>query len=220
VCVFDRPTRARKQEGERASSHSVLSDRGGCHGERYTDRQRRRPRFGGRIRWRFKRKRWRPAIPETEIRTIAGRRIRLSESRGISPRGNGQAATARRAGECGQSSFVAGENKISMLRYITRRTGVRDQRFVDLGAGARRPLPGPGEYGEERLRRKQKLARQFGVLDNFYDSGAVFRRRARVVQLRPRFRITWKKRGPSGLCSPRTHVRLRRPAWLGGISRT
>jgi hypothetical protein len=67
--------------------------------------------------------------------------------------------------------FASGENKIRHVIYIIKENRTYDQLFGDLGAG-----DGDASlamYGEEITPNQHKLARQFGVLDNFYDSGDV-----------------------------------------------
>jgi hypothetical protein len=55
--------------------------------------------------------------------------------------------------------------------YIIKENRTYDQILGDLGVG--NGLPGLTMYGEEITPNEHKLARQFGVLDNFYDSGEV-----------------------------------------------
>ena len=67
--------------------------------------------------------------------------------------------------------FATGENKIRHVIYIIKENRTYDQVFGDLGAG-----DGDASltmYGEDITPNQHKLARQFGVLDNFYDSGDV-----------------------------------------------
>jgi hypothetical protein len=67
--------------------------------------------------------------------------------------------------------FASGENKIKHVIYIIKENRTYDQIFGDLGVG-----DGDASltmYGEEITPNQHKLARQFGVLDNFYDSGDV-----------------------------------------------
>jgi len=67
--------------------------------------------------------------------------------------------------------FATGENKIKHVIYIIKENRTYDQLFGDLGSG-----DGDASlamYGEEITPNQHKLARQFGVLDNFYDSGDV-----------------------------------------------
>ena len=67
--------------------------------------------------------------------------------------------------------FHAGANPIKHVIYIIKENRTYDQIFGDLGAG-----DGDASltmYGEAVTPNLHKLARQFGVLDNFYDSGEV-----------------------------------------------
>lgn len=67
--------------------------------------------------------------------------------------------------------FQAGANPIKHVIYIIKENRTYDQIFGDLGAG-----DGDASltmYGEAVTPNLHKLARQFGVLDNFYDSGEV-----------------------------------------------
>jgi hypothetical protein len=67
--------------------------------------------------------------------------------------------------------FHNGENKIHHVIYIIKENRTYDQLFGDLSAGnGDRSL---AMYGEEITPNQHKLARQFGILDNFYDSGDV-----------------------------------------------
>jgi DNA-binding beta-propeller fold protein YncE len=99
-------------------------------------------------------------------------RIRLSEIPGNLTAWTGQAATMNAAqGNVDRVPFVSGENKIKHVIYIIKENRTYDQIFGDLGAG-----DGDASlamYGEEITPNQHKLPRQFGVLDNFYDSGDV-----------------------------------------------
>jgi hypothetical protein len=75
-------------------------------------------------------------------------------------RGNGDRVT-----------FAAGENRIRHVIYIIKENRTYDQIFGDI-AGANGD-PSLTMYGEDITPNQHKLARQFGVLDNFYDSGDV-----------------------------------------------
>jgi DNA-binding beta-propeller fold protein YncE len=67
--------------------------------------------------------------------------------------------------------FAAGENKIKHVIYIIKENRTYDQVFGDLaGANGDSSLT---MYGEDITPNQHKLARQFGILDNFYDSGEV-----------------------------------------------
>jgi DNA-binding beta-propeller fold protein YncE len=67
--------------------------------------------------------------------------------------------------------FASGENKIKHVIYIIKENRTYDQVFGDL-AGANGE-PSLTMYGEDITPNQHKLARQFGILDNFYDSGEV-----------------------------------------------
>ena len=67
--------------------------------------------------------------------------------------------------------FAGGGNPIKHVIYILKENRTYDQIFGDLGVG-----DGDSSltmYGAEITPNQHKLARQFGVLDNFYDSGDV-----------------------------------------------
>jgi hypothetical protein len=80
-----------------------------------------------------------------------------------------EANTAR--GNADRVRFAAGENKIRHVIYIIKENRTYDQVFGDLGAGD--GDPSLTMYGEDITPNQHKLARQFGILDNFYDSGEV-----------------------------------------------
>jgi DNA-binding beta-propeller fold protein YncE len=74
-------------------------------------------------------------------------------------------------GNADRVAFPVGENKIHHVIYIIKENRTYDQVFGDLGAGnGDRSLT---MYGEDVTPNQHKLARQFGILDNFYDSGDV-----------------------------------------------
>jgi len=80
-------------------------------------------------------------------------------------------ATNAAQGNADKIPFAGGENKIKHVIYIIKENRTYDQIFGDLGAG-----DGDASlamYGEEITPNQHKLARQFGILDNFYDSGDV-----------------------------------------------
>jgi hypothetical protein len=68
-------------------------------------------------------------------------------------------------------SFQGGANPIRHVIYIIKENRTYDQILGDLGAG--NGMPALTMYGEDITPNEHKLARQFGVLDNFYDSGEV-----------------------------------------------
>jgi DNA-binding beta-propeller fold protein YncE len=68
-------------------------------------------------------------------------------------------------------AFAAGDNKIHHVIYIIKENRTYDQVFGDLaGTNGDSSLT---MYGEDITPNQHKLARQFGILDNFYDSGDV-----------------------------------------------
>lgn len=74
-------------------------------------------------------------------------------------------------GKAGVLPFKAGKNPIKHVIYIIKENRSYDQVFGDLGVGnGDKSLT---MYGEEITPNQHALARQFGVLDNFYDSGEV-----------------------------------------------
>ena len=68
-------------------------------------------------------------------------------------------------------AFHGGTNPIRHVIYIIKENRTYDQILGDLGVG--NGSPALTMYGEEITPNEHKLARQFGVLDNFYDSGEV-----------------------------------------------
>jgi DNA-binding beta-propeller fold protein YncE len=67
--------------------------------------------------------------------------------------------------------FAGGENKIRHVIYIIKENRTYDQVFGDLaGSNGDASLT---MYGEDITPNQHKLAQQFGILDNFYDSGDV-----------------------------------------------
>src|ERR1700726_1090817 len=74
-------------------------------------------------------------------------------------------------GNGGEVAFAGGGSKIKHVIYIIKENRTFDQVFGDLaGANGDSSLT---MYGEEITPNQHKLARQFGILDNFYDSGDV-----------------------------------------------
>jgi len=111
-----------------------------------------------------------PYVPAMTHGSLA--RIRLADIPARLAEWTGQAAAMNAAqGNVDQVPFAVGENKIKHVIYIIKENRTYDQVFGDLGAG-----DGDASlamYGEEITPNQHKLARQFGVLDNFYDSGDV-----------------------------------------------
>jgi Lactonase, 7-bladed beta-propeller len=77
----------------------------------------------------------------------------------------------RMEGRTGEISFQRGGNPIHHVIYIIKENRTYDQLFGDIpeGNGDRSLVM----YGENITPNQHKLARQFGLLDNFYDSGEV-----------------------------------------------
>ncbi|MGZ4788452.1 MAG: bifunctional YncE family protein/alkaline phosphatase family protein [Terriglobales bacterium] len=74
-------------------------------------------------------------------------------------------------GPAGGIPFAGGVNPIKHVIYIIKENRTYDQIFGDLGVGnGDRSLT---MYGEDITPNQHALARQFGVIDNFYDSGEV-----------------------------------------------
>jgi hypothetical protein len=71
----------------------------------------------------------------------------------------------------GTVTFVGGKNPIKHVIYVMKENRTYDQILGDLKAGD--GDPSLTMYGEDITPNEHKLARQFGVLDNFYDSGEV-----------------------------------------------
>jgi DNA-binding beta-propeller fold protein YncE len=71
----------------------------------------------------------------------------------------------------GTISFAQGSNPIKHVIYVIKENRTYDQILGDLKAGD--GDPSITMYGEEITPNEHKLALQFGVLDNFYDSGEV-----------------------------------------------
>jgi DNA-binding beta-propeller fold protein YncE len=70
-----------------------------------------------------------------------------------------------------QIAFHAGKNPIRHIIYVIKENRSYDQVFGDLPAGDRDPSL--TMYGASITPNEHKLAEQFGILDNFYDSGEV-----------------------------------------------
>jgi len=71
----------------------------------------------------------------------------------------------------GTIGFAAGKNPIKHVIYVMKENRTFDQILGDLKAGD--GDPSLTLYGEDITPNEHALARQFGVLDNFYDSGEV-----------------------------------------------
>jgi hypothetical protein len=68
-------------------------------------------------------------------------------------------------------TFAGGKNPIKHVIYVMKENRTFDQILGDLGVGD--GDPSLVMYGADITPNEHKLARQFGVLDNFYDSGEV-----------------------------------------------
>jgi len=80
-------------------------------------------------------------------------------------------ASNRMRGNAGALPFASATNPIRHVIYILKENRTYDQILGDLEVGdGDRSLT---MYGEDITPNEHKLARQFGVLDNFYDSGDV-----------------------------------------------
>jgi DNA-binding beta-propeller fold protein YncE len=74
-------------------------------------------------------------------------------------------------GNADEISFRSGGNPIKHVIYVIKENRSFDQVLGDLGAGD--GDPSLTMYGHDITPNEHNLARQFGVLDNFYDSGEV-----------------------------------------------
>ncbi len=74
-------------------------------------------------------------------------------------------------GRTGVISFQHGENPIHHVIYIIKENRTYDQLFGDIPEA--NGDPSLVMYGMDITPNQHKLARQFGILDNFYDSGEV-----------------------------------------------
>ncbi len=71
----------------------------------------------------------------------------------------------------GTITFASGQNPIKHVIYVMKENRTFDQILGDLGVG--NGDPSLTMYGADITPNEHKLAQQFGVLDNFYDSGEV-----------------------------------------------
>jgi DNA-binding beta-propeller fold protein YncE len=74
-------------------------------------------------------------------------------------------------GRSGEFTFAGGKNPIKHVVYIIKENRTYDQILGDLGVGDGDPAL--TMFGVDITPNQHALARQFGVLDNFYDSGEV-----------------------------------------------
>ncbi len=77
----------------------------------------------------------------------------------------------RMEGRTNQITFASGSNPIKHVIYIIKENRTYDQLFGDIKEA--NGDPSLVMYGEDITPNQHKVARQFGVLDNFYDSGEV-----------------------------------------------
>jgi DNA-binding beta-propeller fold protein YncE len=99
-------------------------------------------------------------------------RIPLSEIESKLPEFTAQVlAENRLSGNSDSVEFARGRNPIRHVIYIIKENRTYDQLFGDLGAG--NGDPSLTMYGKSITPNQHALALQFGVLDNFYDSGDV-----------------------------------------------
>ena len=99
-------------------------------------------------------------------------RVPLAQIPGQLQAFSNQVADGNRArGNTDQVAFASGQNKIKHVIYIIKENRTYDQVLGDLGAGD--GDPSVTMYGSDITPNQHALARQFGVLDNFYDSGDV-----------------------------------------------
>ena len=80
-------------------------------------------------------------------------------------------ATNRMEGRTNEITFARGSNPIHHVIYILKENRTYDQIFGDI-----KEANGDASlvmYGEDITPNEHKIARQFGILDNFYDSGEV-----------------------------------------------
>ena len=75
------------------------------------------------------------------------------------------------SGQTGQIVFQGGHNPIRHVIYVIKENRTYDQIFGDMKVG--NGDPSLTMFGQEVTPNEHKLALQFGVLDNFYDSGEV-----------------------------------------------
>jgi DNA-binding beta-propeller fold protein YncE len=74
-------------------------------------------------------------------------------------------------GRTGEITFQHGSNPIHHVIYVIKENRTYDQVFGDISEA--NGDPSLVMYGEQITPNQHKLARQFGILDNFYDSGEV-----------------------------------------------
>ena len=80
-------------------------------------------------------------------------------------------STNRMEGRTNEIIFASGSNPIHHVIYILKENRTYDQIFGDIKEA--NGDPSLVMYGEDITPNEHKIARQFGILDNFYDSGEV-----------------------------------------------
>jgi DNA-binding beta-propeller fold protein YncE len=80
-------------------------------------------------------------------------------------------ASNRMEGHTNEITFAHGSNPIHHVIYIIKENRTYDQIFGDIKEA--NGDPSLVMYGEDITPNEHKIARQFGILDNFYDSGEV-----------------------------------------------
>ena len=99
-------------------------------------------------------------------------RIPLADLKDFLPSWTAQVSdTNATQGNADHVPFASGENKIHHVIYIIKENRTYDQVFGDLSES--NGDPSLTMYGEDITPNQHKLARQFAILDNFYDSGDV-----------------------------------------------
>jgi DNA-binding beta-propeller fold protein YncE len=117
-----------------------------------------------------RRRREHPYIPTLMYGSIA--RIRLADAERNLAELTAQVEESNLLGtDPGKLLFRGRPNPIQHVIYIIKENRTYDQVFGDLAVGD--GDPSLTLYGEQITPNQHKLARQFGVLDNFYDSGEV-----------------------------------------------
>jgi hypothetical protein len=115
----------------------------------------------------------RPHYPYTPALTHGSlARIALADLRAnLSAYTRQVAETNAQRGNADRVRFVGVETGIRHVIYIIKENRTYDQIFGDLGAG--NGDASLAMYGDDITPNQHRLARQFGILDNFYDSGDV-----------------------------------------------
>ena len=120
-----------------------------------------------------------PTVPNTQHHPYIASLIHGSIARVKLPEAEQQRAklteevvrSNKMAGRTGEIVFQHGNNPIHHVIYVIKENRTYDQLFGDIAEANGEPAL--VMYGEAITPNQHKLARQFGVLDNFYDSGEV-----------------------------------------------